>query len=137
MRKIDASGLILGRMCSFVAKKLLQGEKIVIVNAGGAVITGKRELVYKEYFDRRSKGKIRKGPYYPRTPDQILKRTVRGMVPYQKPHGREIMKNLMVYIGVPEDMSKDKFETIANASSEGVVEFVTLEDLSRTLGATI
>ena len=137
MLKIDATGLILGRMCTHVAKRLLNGEDIVVVNAEGAIVTGKRALVYKEYFDRRSKGKIRKGPYYPRTPDQILKRTVRGMVPYQKPHGREAMKHLMVYIGVPKEMAKEKFETIADASSEDVVEFVTLEDLSRTLGATI
>ena len=137
MRKIDATGLILGRMCTHVAKSLLKGEHVVVVNAEGAIVTGKPSLVFKEYFDRRSKGKIRKGPYYPRTPDQILKRTVRGMVPYQKPHGREAMKNLKVYIGVPKEMAKEKFETIADASSEGVVEFVTLEDLSRTLGATI
>ena len=26
----------------------------------------------------------RKGPYFPRMPDMILKRTVRGMLPYQK-----------------------------------------------------
>jgi large subunit ribosomal protein L13 len=135
MIRIDASGLILGRMSTFVAKRLLQGEEVVIVNAEGAVITGKRSLVEKEYFDRRSKGKIRKGPYYPRTPDQILKRTVRGMVPYQKPHGREAMKRLMVYIGVPREMRGEKFETIADATLEGVAEFVNLGDLSKTLGA--
>jgi large subunit ribosomal protein L13 len=135
MKKIDASGLILGRMSSYVAKDLLKGETVVIVNAENAVVSGKRELVIKEYFDRRSKGKIRKGPYYPRTPDQILKHTVRGMIPYQKAHGREALDRLKVYIGVPREMSKEKFETIAGASSEGVVEFVDLGELSRTLGA--
>jgi large subunit ribosomal protein L13 len=135
MKKIDASGLILGRMSSYVAKSLLKGEQIVIVNAENAIVSGKRDLVIKEYFDRRSKGKIRKGPYYPRTPDQILKHTVRGMVPYQKAHGREAMDRLMVYIGIPREMAKDKFETIAGASSEGVVDFVELGEICKTLGA--
>ena len=32
-KKIDATGLILGRLCSDVAKRALLGEKIVITNA--------------------------------------------------------------------------------------------------------
>ena len=31
---INADGLIVGRMASKVAKKLLNGEKVIIVNAG-------------------------------------------------------------------------------------------------------
>ena len=54
MIKIDAKGLILGRMSTYVAKSLLNGEDIIIVNAEAAIVTGKRELVIKEYFDRRS-----------------------------------------------------------------------------------
>jgi large subunit ribosomal protein L13 len=135
MMKIDAKGLILGRMSTYVAKSLLKGEEVIIVNAEAAIVSGKRELVIKEYFDRRSKGKIRKGPYYPRPPDQILKHTVRGMIPYQKAHGREAFDRLKVYIGVPRNMVNDKFETIAGASSEGIVEFVDLGEISRTLGA--
>jgi large subunit ribosomal protein L13 len=135
MIKIDAKGLILGRMSTYVAKSLLKGEDIVIVNAEAAIVTGKRELVIKEYFDRRSKGKIRKGPYYPRTPDQILKHTVRGMIPYQKAHGREAFDRLKVYIGIPRNMVNEKFETVAGASSENVVEYVDLGEISRTLGA--
>ena len=40
---INAEGLILGRMASKVAKKLLNGERIIIVNAEKAVISGKRK----------------------------------------------------------------------------------------------
>jgi large subunit ribosomal protein L13 len=135
MKKIDAKGLILGRMSSYVAKNLLKGEDVVVVNAEAAIVSGKRELILSEFHQKRSLGKIRKGPFYPRTPDQILKHTVRGMIPYQKPHGREAYDRLRVYIGVPKTMSKDKFETIAGASSEGVVEFMDLGEISKTLGA--
>ena len=36
---IDAKGLILGRMASVIAKRLLQGETIIIVNAEEAAIS--------------------------------------------------------------------------------------------------
>jgi large subunit ribosomal protein L13 len=36
---IDASGLILGRMASVVAKRILSGELVVIVNAEKAAIS--------------------------------------------------------------------------------------------------
>jgi len=39
---IDADGLILGRMASLIAKRLLEGERIEIVNAENAVVSGKR-----------------------------------------------------------------------------------------------
>ena len=37
---IDAKGLVLGIMASMTAKRLLQGENIIIVNAEKAVISG-------------------------------------------------------------------------------------------------
>jgi ribosomal protein L13 len=45
---IDATGLILGRMASHIAKRLLQGEKIIVVNAEKAAISGKRLSIVKE-----------------------------------------------------------------------------------------
>ena len=45
---IDATEMILGRMASIIAKRLLQGEIIVIVNAEMAVISGKRLSRVKE-----------------------------------------------------------------------------------------
>ena len=47
----------------------------------------------------------------------------------------EALDRLTVYIGIPREMAKEKFETIAGASSEGVAEFVDLGEISRTLGA--
>ena len=45
---IDASNLILGRMASVVAKRLLQGENIIVVNAEKAVVSGKKKAVVRE-----------------------------------------------------------------------------------------
>jgi len=40
---INADGLILGRMASQVAKRLLTGEELIIVNAEKAILSGKRK----------------------------------------------------------------------------------------------
>ena len=45
---IDAKDLIAGRMGAFVAKQLLLGETVDIVNAEKAVISGKKNVVFAE-----------------------------------------------------------------------------------------
>ncbi len=52
MRIINAEGLILGRLASKVARMLLEGEEVVIVNADKAIITGNREDVFAKYKQR-------------------------------------------------------------------------------------
>ncbi|RLI36579.1 hypothetical protein DRO60_05575, partial [Candidatus Bathyarchaeota archaeon] len=49
---IDATGLVLGRMASIVAKRLLMGERIAIINAEKAVISGKKKAIVNRYKDR-------------------------------------------------------------------------------------
>jgi len=84
---IDAEGLILGRMASVVAKRLLEGERIEIVNAEGAVVSGKRKQVIKERKEFLNVGGPKAGPIHYRKPNAIVRRTVRGMLPRRKPGG--------------------------------------------------
>ncbi|HDJ50961.1 MAG TPA: 50S ribosomal protein L13 [Thermoprotei archaeon] len=130
---IDATGHILGRLASIVAKRLLNGEKIVIVNAEKAIISGKREMVFEKYKQKRDIGSHR-GPFFPRMPHLIVKRTIRGMLPYKQEKGKRALKNLRVYIGVPKELEGRKFEEIPEAKRE-VRYYVTVEELSRWLGA--
>lgn len=138
MRIIDADGLVLGRMCSVVAKDLLKGEEIVIVNAEKAIVSGNRNSIMEEYKRSRNQGKIRKGPYFPKMPDRILKRTVSRMMQHRKSHGKEAMSRLKVYIGVPEDLRDEKFEAIDLARKTGTLQkYMSLGDISRELGARL
>jgi len=91
---IDATELILGRAASVIAKRLLQGETIVIVNAEKAAISGKRLSIIKEAKTFLEVGHPRKGPLHRRRPDQIVRRTVRGMLPWKKPKGKQAYKRL-------------------------------------------
>ena len=40
---VNAEGLIVGRLCSKVAKLLLNGEEVIILNAEKAVFSGKKK----------------------------------------------------------------------------------------------
>jgi len=132
---IDADGLILGRMASHVAKRLLNGEKIVIVNAEKAVISGKRLSILKEMRDFLQIGHFRKGPYHPRRPDNIVKRVIRGMLPRKKPRGINALKRLRVYIGVPKDYEDKEKEKILEADSRDLRgPYITVSELARNIG---
>jgi large subunit ribosomal protein L13 len=133
---IDASGAILGRLSTFTAKRLLNGEEIAVVNSEKAIISGKKSTIKSRYQKKREVGTYRKGPFYPRMPDMIVKRTIRGMIPYQTPHGRSAFKRLKCYIGVPKEFEGKKFESFKKAEKQPV-DFVTIKELSKSLGAKI
>ncbi|MGM0771600.1 MAG: 50S ribosomal protein L13 [Halobacteriota archaeon] len=137
MTVIDANGLIMGRLASNVAKRLLAGEEISIVNAENAVISGSKVTTFEEYDEIRNMGTREFGPYFPKRPDRILKRTVRGMLPYKRPRGRQAMANLKIYVGVPSDLKNAELTTVdgANMTRLSSNKYVTVGDLSRKLGA--
>ncbi|MEM3494084.1 MAG: 50S ribosomal protein L13 [Thermoplasmata archaeon] len=135
---IDATDKILGRLCSEVAKLLLDGNEVVVLNAEKAIITGSRAQIIEDYLKKRHAGNVRKrkGPFFPRMPDRILRRTVRGMLPYSKSkRGREAYRRLKVYIGVPEEFKNYKTVGVPEAEGRGKVKFMTLAELSKALGA--
>lgn len=131
---IDANGATLGRLSTNTAKRLLKGEEIAIVNSERAIISGKKTAIKNIYQKKREVGTYRKGPFFPRKPDMIVKRTIRGMIPYQTPHGRTALKRLKCYIGVPKEFEGKKFETVEEAKKEPV-DYITIEELSKSLGA--
>ena len=131
---IDATGSTLGRLSTNAAKRLIKGEDIFIVNSEKAIISGKKRTLKDSYKQKIELGTYRKGPFFPRMPHMIVKRTIRGMIPYQKPHGREAFKRLKCYIGVPKELEGKKFENIKEAEKQHI-DFITIEELSRSLGA--
>lgn len=138
MQVIDGSEHIMGRLATYVAQQLLAGEEIYIVNAENLVITGRREQILKDYKERRDRGVAgpnRFGPYYPRMPDRLFKRTVRGMVPFDQPRGRTAIKRLKVYMGVPKEMKGVKFMKIEKALDRGATKKMRLGEVATWLGA--
>lgn len=137
---IDATDLILGRMASFVAKRLLEGEQVTIVNAERAVISGRRKATldgYDAWLEIRNLVNPRKGPFHFRRPDDLVRRTVRGMLPFDKPRGRDAYRRLRVHVGVPPEFRGRKLESVPGASLErlGTKRFIRIAEISKHLGA--
>ena len=133
---IDAEGAVLGRLCTTVAKRLLNGEEIAIVQSEKVIVTGKKDMIKAHYKHEREVGTYRKGPFYPRMPDRILKRTIRGMIPYQEPHGRTAFKRLKCYLGVPKELQGKSFEKIT-AAEKHPADYMTLQEVAQFLGAKV
>ncbi|MDD1677867.1 MAG: 50S ribosomal protein L13 [Methanomicrobiales archaeon] len=134
---INAEDLILGRLASTVAKRALDGEEIALVNVEKAVISGTRKRVTVAYLQKRQRGSTEGGPFYPRRPDAIMKRTIRGMLPYKRQPGREALQRVRAYVGIPRQFRESEMETIeeAHVSRLSSPRYVTLESISSYLGA--
>ncbi|MCK4614526.1 MAG: 50S ribosomal protein L13 [Thermoplasmata archaeon] len=142
MQVFNAEGMILGRFASHIAKLLIENQKagkdeeIIVVNAEKAVIVGSKDTILKRYHFLRDVGSQRKGPYFPRMPDRILRRTIRGMIPYQTPKGRTAFKRLKVYLGVPREFNGKQLKAVESARETHAAKKMTLKELSRYLGLT-
>jgi large subunit ribosomal protein L13 len=133
---VDASGLVLGRAASLIAKRLLGGESIVVVNAEKSIVVGSRTDVIRHYTAARARGSVRSGPHFPRYPDRIFRRTVRGMLPHLKTRGKIAFRRLEVHIGTPEQWKARPAESLEGARARPSVRPpMTLEEISRLLGA--
>jgi len=137
MKVIDAEGHVVGRLASHVGKLLCKGEEVTVVNVEKAIITGPKKRIILDFKRAREIGdRPRKGPYHPRMPDRMLRRVVRGMLPYQKPRGRAAMKKLTVYMGIPEELKNANLEVIEDAKKLPT-QYITLYDLAKALGAKL
>lgn len=113
---IDGTNMIAGRLCSHVAKLLLEGNRVTIVNSENIMISGSRESIigeYREFLEVASINNPKFGPFHPRRPDTIITKMVRGMLPKTKSSGQAAFKRLRVYLGVPNELksiSRTQFE---------------------------
>jgi large subunit ribosomal protein L13 len=132
----DAENQILGRLCSIVAKQLLNGEKISVVNAEKSVVAGNPRYTLEKYLRKIKRGGPFHGPFFPKQPDRIFRRTVRGMLPWDRAKGRKAYKNLKVFIGLPEEFVNKKLERLEAADAKRLkCRYINLSELSIALGA--
>lgn len=136
---INGEGHIMGRLASVVSKKLLEGEKVVVLNAEKIMITGSKEWTYAKYKQRIDRASISNprdlGPKYPRRPEDIFRRTVRGMLPYRKSKGRKAFKNFKAFVGIPPEFKELELNQIPEAQFNNIKKGTELGEISKLLGA--
>ncbi|GGL55515.1 50S ribosomal protein L13 [Halocalculus aciditolerans] len=130
---VDAGDCIMGRVASNVAELAQQGNTVAVVNAENAVITGNKEDIFGTYRKRAELGSD-SGPYYPKRPDGIVKRAIRGMLSYKETDGREAFENIRVFVGNHTD---EDGEVLDGTSLDRLshIKFVQVGEISEHLGA--
>ena len=134
---IDAKDAVLGRLSGIIAKRIMNGEEIVIVNAEAVAVTGAKEVVFAEFKAKVDRGQIRKGPYYPRRADLLLKRTIRGMIPWDKSSGRDAYRRVHTFVGVPAQFQDVEKEKVEQAMKMKTGKYTTLGAISKFLGSNV
>jgi large subunit ribosomal protein L13 len=135
---IDAANCISGRICSHVSKLLLQGNRVTIVNAEKAMLSGHRYKtiqLYKEHLEINSVTNPIHGPFHPRRPDTILTKMVRGMIPKRKSSGIEAFKRLRVYIGIPESLKNSEMKYYDDSKiTKPSSYYITVGEVAKEIG---
>ena len=128
---VDASETVLGRLASFAAKQALLSKNVTILNCNDVIITGSPKAIIADYKKTivRGKGSL-KGPYFPRPVEKIVRRTIRGMLPYKKVNGRKAFKRIYCYAGMPAEYTGKEKITIKQKIPD---KFITLAKLCRLL----
>lgn len=137
---VDGTDLLAGRLSSNVAKLLLQGNHVSIVNCEKIMISGNRRNIideYRKFLEITSVLHPKHGPYHPRRPDTIMERMIRGMLPRKKPSGQAALKRLRTYIGVPSELRSKGKTVLENAKiTRPSANYTTMEELAREVGWT-
>jgi len=137
---IDATDSVLGRLASRVAKYLLEGYEVYIFNAEKVVLVGRWNNLVK-YWNHKvnERGDWIKGPFYPKRPDKILRKVIYGMLPKNN-RGKDVLKKVKVFLGLPEEFKDIKLEKIEESLIQNrlkirtVREYHHLGDISRQIG---
>lgn len=114
IKVIDGKNAILGRLAAHVAKELIKGGEIAIVNCEQVVITGNKQRIMEELDAKRQRvGTTQKGPKVSRTSEKIVKRAIRGMLPnYRLGRGKEMFEKVKCYVGIPKEYESSKMEML-------------------------
>ena len=124
---IDAKNSILGRLASFAAKESLKGFDVVVINSDLALVSGARRDIIESYQTKRKRGgTAQKGPYFPSDPFRIVKRTIRGMLPYKQGRGLAALKRVFCYDGIPAEFQSVKAKTLVHTTK---AKTMTLKEL--------
>ncbi len=133
---IDAKNAILGRLSSYVAKQLLLGNKVDVVNCEECVVSGNKPATLANYIRRIDRKAPGKGPYFYRRPDMFVRRTIRGMLPFKRARGKDAFKNVKCYIGMPESLKNEKASVVESANIEKLksADFLKVKEICKAVG---
>ena len=138
---VDATDHIAGRLSSHVAKLLLKGNRVSLVNCEKIMMSGTRANIIKEqreFLEINSIINYKHGPVHYRRPDTMIRKMIRGMLPHdRKPSGKEAHKRLRTYIGSPKELkSIEKIQFEKAKIKRSPSNYITMGEIGRVIGWT-
>jgi large subunit ribosomal protein L13 len=128
---VDATETQLGRLGSFVVKSALKGDEVFVLNAEKAIISGNKKDIIGEITTLRNKGgSSLRGPKVPRPAERLLKRLIRGMLPWDRQRGRDAYKRIKCYKSGEFDSSKAE---VIKLKTRLPFKYVELKEVSRLI----
>ena len=133
---IDAKDSILGRLSSYAAKQALLGNKVDVINCEECAVSGRKHAILNDYIRRLHRKAPTKAPYFYRRPDMLVKRAIRGMIPFKRARGRDAFKNVKCHIGVPERLKNEKAVKIENANIGALqsTDYLKVREICKAVG---
>lgn len=131
----DGENVVFGRLASRVAKDLLKGDEVDLINCEKIIISGDKKLLAKKILAKRemgSGGSI-KGPKYPRVADRLVKRMIRGMLPWDRMKGRDAYRRLRCYVSGLEVGSRESGVEIVKLDYQKPRKFASIAEIVRLL----
>lgn len=131
----DATNAVVGRLTATVAKKALAGEDVVVVNCEKALVTGDPTFTIAKYKARRGitqKANPEHAAKWPRRPDLLFKRIARGMLPKKKARGKNALRKIRVFVGVPKEFEAAEKQQSGVRSTRS--KSISLLELCKRLG---
>ena len=132
----DGTDAVFGRLASRVAKDLLKGDSVDVINVDKIVISGDKKLLVKKILDKRKMGSgaSMKGPKYPSSSDRLVKRMIRGMLPWDRAKGREAYKRLRCFVSEEEGRrKKEEGVEVVKLNYQKPRKFFRVEEVVRLL----
>jgi large subunit ribosomal protein L13 len=141
MKVYNGNGMVLGRMATLIAKELLLGEQVVVINSEKVCISGDKSNAVKENLAKMARrGYPLKSAKISRLPDRYVRRVIRGMLPWKTSRGREAFKRLMCYTGMPEEFKEVqpvKIDLKSSVKKLPTLKYITVEKLCEGMGGKI
>jgi large subunit ribosomal protein L13 len=138
---VDGTDHIAGRLSSYVAKLLIKGNRVSIVNCEKIMMSGTRVnqiKEYREFLEINSVINPKHGPVHYRRPDTLIAKMIRQMLPFdRKPSGKESYQRLRTYIGSPKEIkSLEKVQFEKAKIKKTAANYTSIGELCRVIGWT-
>ena len=131
----DGKGAVFGRLASVVAKDLLKGNSVDVINCDEIIVSGDKKLLVKKILAKREmgSGSSMKGPKYPRVADRLVKRMIRGMLPRDRMRGQDAFRRLRCYASGVGSRESGVESEIIKLDHKKPKQFATIKEIVRLL----